>query len=80
MRYYITPHAAQRALQRHISIEDIGRCLRRGKCTVKYPSGICEYRIKSSGRTQGKVFVILDKARRVIITVYRTKRHSYHKS
>ena len=79
MRFYITPHAAQRALQRHISIDDISRCLRHGKRTVNYPSGICECCIKVR-QPCGKVFVILDKARRVIITVYRTKRHSYHKS
>ena len=79
MRYYITPHAAMRALQRHISIEDISRCLRHGKRAVNYPSGIYEYWIKVR-KPCGKVFVILDKTRRVIITVYRTKRHSYRKS
>ena len=72
MRYYITPHAAQRALQRRISIEEISRCLRQGKCSIKYPSGICECKIKARGRKPGKLFVILDKTRQVIITVYRT--------
>lgn len=79
MRFYITPHAAMRALQRCISIDDISRCLRYGKRTVHYPAMTWEYTIKVRNPA-GKVSVILDRERKIIITVYKSKRHSYKRS
>ena len=73
-RFFITPHAAMRAMQRGIGIDEINKCLFTGKRTLHYPSGICECSVKVRNPC-GKVYVILDKARRVIITVYRTKWH-----
>ena len=77
--YFITPHAALRAMQRGISLEDIGRCLCCGKRVIMYPSGICECRIKAK-KADARITVILDRGRRVIITVYRSKRRSRRKS
>ena len=72
VKIFITAHAAQRALERRISIDDIIFCMEHGKRTWRYPIGTCECSIKVR-KPKGRLCVILDRTRTVIITVYRKK-------
>ena len=70
-KFVVSEHAFTRAVQRHITAEDIKSALQDGKKIIDLRKGVCSYvkRLKSGE----KVYVITDFQGDTIITVYKSK-------